>query len=200
MEARIKGETLTLAQKQAHLTLLFQAGADTTGTGLGSILRFITTNPKYLSRVQHEIDKAAEAGLLSDTIQYEETRTHLPFTVACIKEGHRLHPPITNIFPRVVPAGGCTIDGVFVPSGANVMSFSYVVQRDPELYGPDPESFRPERWLDDDDDGKVSKMESGIFAFGMGSRICLGKDLALLETYKFVPEVRDYFKQRISFQ
>lgn len=185
LEARLKGEPLTPTQIHAHATLLFQAGADTTGTGLGSILRFIATHPASLAKARAELDAAETAGLLSDPVQFEETRTHLPYTVACIKEGHRLQPPVTNTFPRVVPPGGRTIDGVFVPGGADVTSLAYVVQRDPELYGPDPGVFRPERWME----GAAAAMEAGSFVFGMGPRICLGKDLALMETYKVVPEV-----------
>lgn len=186
LEARLKDQPLTPVQKRAHSTLLFQAGADTTGTGLGSILRFIATRPASLARVRAELDAAGAAGLLSDPVQFEETRAHLPYTVACIREGHRLHPPVTNTFPRVVPPGGRAIGGVFVPGGADVMSLAYVVQRDPELYAPDPEVFRPERWLEGD---AAAAMEAGSFVFGMGPRICLGKDLALMETYKVVPEV-----------
>lgn len=201
--------------------LLFQAGADTTGTGLGSILRFVATHPAALARARAEIDAADRAGLLgngggaaarsSSPVQFDEARAHLPYTSACIREGHRLHPPVTNCFPRVVPplasaaaaaaagpgggggGAGRVVDGVPVPGGVDVMTVAYVVHRDPEMYGPDPEAFRPERWLfgEGDEEGRerVARMEAANFAFGMGPRICLGKELALMETYKVVAEV-----------
>jgi cytochrome P450 len=87
------GSPLTPSQRRAHVTLLIQAGADTTGTALGSILRFLVTDPAAFARARAEIDLAAENGLLSQPIQFEETRKHLPFFIACIKEGLRLNPP-----------------------------------------------------------------------------------------------------------
>jgi cytochrome P450 len=87
------GSPLTPSQRRAHVTLLIQAGADTTGTALGSILRFLVTDPAAFARARAEIDRAAENGLLSQPIQFEETRKNLPFFVACIKEGLRLNPP-----------------------------------------------------------------------------------------------------------
>lgn len=161
----------------------------------------MATHPAALARAQAELDAADGAGLLGRPVQFEEARAHLPYTSACIREGHRLHAPVANTFPRVVPpttsaaggADGRVVDGVHVPGGADVMSVAYVVHRDPELYGPDPEAFRPERWLvgegDEEARERVARMEAANFAFGMGPRICLGKELALLETYKVVAEV-----------
>lgn len=166
----------------------------------------MATHPAALARAQAEIDAADRAGLLGGggggggPVQFDEARAHLPYTSACIREGHRLQSPVANTFPRVVPpasapggAGGRVVDGVHVPAGADVMSVAYVVHRDPELYGPDPEAFRPERWLvgegDEEARERVARMEGANFAFGMGPRICLGKELALLETYKVVAEV-----------
>jgi cytochrome P450 len=175
-------------EKRAHVTLLIQAGADTTGTGLGSTLRFLAINPDKKEKALHEIQTADRAGKLSTPIKYEETREHLPYFSACIKEGIRLNPPATNLFGRVIPKEGKTIDGCFIPGGTEVTSNAYVVQRDPVLYAPDPDTFRPERWLESKE--KALEMDNMSFVFGMGPRICLGKDIALMELYKLLPEVR----------
>lgn len=174
-------------QKRAHVTLLIMAGADTTATAIGSTLRFLVTHPSTLSKSREEIERADRSGLLSSPILYEEARVHLPYTIACIKEGLRLHPPATNLFARLAPKEGKHIDGFFIPPGTEISSNAYIVQRDPELYAPDPEAFRPERWLVSA--AKAAEMEAGSFVFGMGPRVCLGKDIAIMELYKIVPEV-----------
>ncbi|KAF1845700.1 cytochrome P450 [Cucurbitaria berberidis CBS 394.84] len=181
------GSTLTPMQKRAHVTLLIQAGADTTGTALGSILRFIVTHPSSLARARAEIESADQASLLSFPIKYEETRQHLPFFVACIKEGLRLNPPATNLFARVVPQGGKVIDGHFIPGGTEITSHSYSVQRNNAFYGEDAEKFVPERWLINEK--RNFELEAAQFTFGVGPRVCLGKDIAMMEMYKLLPEI-----------
>jgi cytochrome P450 len=183
----MNGSPLSPVQKRAHATLLIQAGADTTGTGLGSTLRFLAMHPKEKEQALQEIQAADQAGLLSSPIKYEECREHLPYFSACIKEALRLNPPATNLFARIVGKDGKKIDGHFAPSGTEITSNAYVVQRDPEMYAPDPNAFRPERWLESKE--KALEMEAGSFVFGMGPRICLGKDIALMELYKLLPEV-----------
>lgn len=59
-----------------------------------------------------------------------------------------------------------------------------IVQRDPILYAPDPDSYRPERWIEGQSD-----YDSASFVFGIGPRVCLGNDMALMQIYKLVPEV-----------
>ncbi|KAG9206154.1 hypothetical protein G6514_004876 [Epicoccum nigrum] len=174
------GSPLTPSQKRAHITLLIQAGADTTATAMGCILRFLATNPHTLAEARGEIEAADRANLLSSPIQFEETRQHLPYFVGCIKEGLRLQPPGTNLYARVIPKEGKMIDGHFVPGGTEVTSYAYCVQRDRSLYGDDAEEFKPERWLAGEE--RTFELEAAQFTFGMGPRVCLGKDFAELVT------------------
>ena len=133
LDARINDEPLSPAQKRAHVTLLIQAGADTTGTALGSTLRFLAITPGCFTKALNEIHAAEKANLLSIPIKYEETRLHLPYIVGAVKEGLRLNPSAPSWFPRVVPPEGKIIEGFFVPGGVDVTSNATVVQRDPEL-------------------------------------------------------------------
>ncbi|TVY54176.1 Cytochrome P450 monooxygenase gsfF [Lachnellula cervina] len=192
LDARIKKKPLTPVQVRASVNLLLQAGADPTGTSIGSTLRFLSTHPSAQARVLKEVWGADQAGLLSTPVKMEETRAHLPYLVACIKETTRLEPPATNTFARVVGKEGKVIDGFEIPAGTDITSCAYVVQRDPVLYAPDPDSFRPERWLESIE--KSSEMEAGSFVFGMGPRGCIGKDVALMALYKLLPETLRRFE------
>jgi cytochrome P450 len=145
------------------------------------------TDPSTLARVRTELDAADSAGLLSTPIRYDETLQHLPFFVACIKEGLRLFPPAPNLFPRVTPKGGKVIDGHYVPGGMDVTSHAYIIQRDKGFYGQDAEEFKPDMWMQSEK--KNFELEAAQFTFGIGARMCLGKDVAKLEMYKLLPEV-----------
>ena len=154
---------------------------------MGCILRFLVTNPDALTKAHEEVVKADKANLLSTPIQFEETRQHLPYFMGCIKEGLRLQPPGTNLYARIAPKGGKVVDEQFIPGGTEITSYAYCVQRDQTLYGEDAEQFRPERWLESEK--RTFELEAAQFTFGMGPRVCLGKDVAVMEMYKLLPEV-----------
>ncbi|KAF2200129.1 cytochrome P450 [Delitschia confertaspora ATCC 74209] len=181
------GTGLDASQRRAHVTLLIQAGADTTATAMGSLLRFILLDNRVFARVRQEIDIAEKNGHLSSPIQYEETRQHLPYFVACVKECLRLNPPAPNLFVRVTPQGGKTIDSYFIPGGTEITSHAYSLHRDRNLYGEDAEEFNPVRWLESE--SKSWEFEAAQITFGMGPRGCLGKDIAIMELYKLLPEL-----------
>lgn len=56
------------------------------------------------------------------------------------------------------------------------MESSYLLHTDPSIY-PDPFTFRPERWIE------TPELKKYWFAFGRGSRNCLGMNLATSELY-----------------
>jgi cytochrome P450 len=184
-----RARPLTKVQRTAHMTRLIQAGVDPTGSGLGATLRLLLMHPDALARVRAELAAADAKGLLSPVVQYDETRAHLPFMCACIKESLRVNPPIPNIFPRLAPKGGIVIDGNLIPEGAEMTSQAYVVQRDADMFGADVDEFRPERWLLGSGEDHVARMDAAMYVFGMGARVCLGKEIALMEMHKLVPEI-----------
>lgn len=83
-----------------------------------------------------------------------------------------------------------------MPPAIEVTSNAYVVQRDPVLYAPDPETYRPERWLEGGDAG-AAEMEAAQFVFGVGPRVCLGREVAAMELWKLLPQVVRRFDMQL---
>jgi cytochrome P450 len=61
---------------------------------------------------------------------------------------------------------------------------------DPEIY-PDPEEFKPERFLNED--GSVQDDPTLSLAFGVGRRICPGRYLVDAEVFIFASSVLSVF-------
>ena len=98
------------------------------------------------------------------------------------------------------PASGHTICGEHIPGGAIVGVSAWVLHRNSDIFGHDVEIFRPERWLDGNIE-KVREMDRMLSHFGStGNYTCIGKNIALLEMYKFVPAVIRYFEVRSCTQ
>ncbi|MCJ1356967.1 MAG: hypothetical protein MMC33_006963 [Icmadophila ericetorum] len=185
LEARTdKGKPLDLACIKAEALLIMMAGADTTASAISSLFHNILTSPTVRAKITAEIDHASAAGKLSAIPQYDEVLKHCPYYVVCIHETLRLWPSAPGIFPRLVPKGGMTLDGKFVPEGIEVTCHAWAVNRDPGIYGPDVEEFVPERWLNHSDEDAARKFHKYNFTFGYGTRACLGKDLAYMELCK----------------
>lgn len=63
------------------------------------------------------------------------------------------------------------------------------MQHRKDVFGDDPEIFRPERYLDCSEKKKVEMERTVEMAFGTGRFQCSGKLIALAEIYKVVFEV-----------
>ena len=167
---------------KAELLLVLIAGADTTGTVFQGFLYYLIRDPTVYAKVMAEIDAVSRAGHLSATPQYHEVQQYCPYYIACIKECMRLHPPAPSMFPRIVSKGGMMLDGKLAPEGTEVTVHSWVVHRDARIYGQDVADFRPERWMENEE--RTAEYNKYNMAFGYGTRMCLGKDLALMELHK----------------
>lgn len=108
----------------------------------------------------------------------------------------RLHPVIPRngreaLKDTILPVGGGE-DGmspVFVPKGTQVTFNLYAMHRRTDIYGPDAEVFRPERWEDD-------KLRPGwaYLPFNGGPRICIGQQYALSEAAYVVVRMAQEFE------
>jgi cytochrome P450 len=161
------------------------AGADSTAMTLTAILFYLLKYPIVLAALEQEIQAFKGDGLLSPNPRWEEVK-NLPYLDAVIKETMRFFPVNASGLDRVVPHGGCSLAGAFLPAETVVGCFIDSVQRDVDVYGEDAGHFRPEMWLVTDK-GRLKKMNRASLSFGAGKRICVGRHIALMEMKKVIP-------------
>jgi cytochrome P450 len=126
------------------------AGADTTAISLRSMFYYLCKNPRCYLRVVDEIDAMDSAGELSETVTFAESN-QMKYLQACMKEAMRLHPAVGMLLERIVPEGGVTISGKYIPQGTIIGANPWVLARDQKVYGEDADAYRPERWLEADE-------------------------------------------------
>lgn len=202
----IQGEDLFL---EIFETLL--AGSDTTSAALRITLLYIMSHPRIYKKLQAEIDGAVRSGAapqIPGIIPDVEVRK-LPYLSAVVREGLRIHPPVTNLFSRVVPEGGDTVSvegkEYFLPGGALIGYSAWGMHRDNEIiYGKDTKVFRPERWFNDDetDPGETQRLarmrRTNDMIFGHGRWQCPGKAVALIEIHKTIFELLRNFELALT--
>jgi cytochrome P450 len=157
------GERLTDDELRDQLVTLLLAGHETTATALAWALYEIGRDPALLDRCR----AAADAG--DDD-----------FLEAVLKEAMRLHPVIPMVLRTLQrPA---RVAGVDLPAGATVGPSILLTHADPSLH-PEPERFRPERFLG------TNPAPNTWIPFGGGVRRCIGAGFSLMEGTAVLREV-----------
>lgn len=157
------GDVLTDQELRDQLVTLLLAGHETTASALAWTLHEIGRDPEQGRRAREAADNGDDAWL-----------------EALLKEAMRLHP----IIPMVVRTlmAPATIGGVDLPAGTTVGP-SILVAHSREDNHPDPEVFRPERFL-----GQNPPTNTWI-PFGGGVRRCIGAGFSLMEGVAVLREV-----------
>lgn len=137
------------------LTLLI-AGHETTATAISWTFERLLRHPNAVERLTDELERGVDD----------------PYLDAVMRETLRLRPvlPITaRKLTKPIELGKWTF-----PAGWTLMPCMYLMHRDPDVF-PDPEHFRPERFLQE------PLPSSRVWVpFGAGPRHCIGSGLSVM--------------------
>ncbi|GME57771.1 hypothetical protein GTA08_BOTSDO13424 [Neofusicoccum parvum] len=172
------------------------AGSDSTSVALSAVMWFLMKHPEVLAKLRAELDTAAAEGLISATefLSYQQAQK-LPYLQAVISEGLRVHSPPGVPLSREAPKGGAEIAGTFFPEGSVLGMNAWVMHANKDVFGDDAEEYRPERWLVSKEE--IGRMDRSILTWGLGSRTCIGKNIALMEISILIPELVRSFDFRL---
>ena len=164
------GGSLTDVQLRDEATTLFVAGHETTANALTWTWYALSGNPDAESTMHAELD-----AVLGGRGPTAADLARLPYTRAVLAESMRLYPPVWGMGRRALTSH--SLGGYDIPRGSLVVVSPFITQRDARFY-PDPESFRPERWLDE---RSADRPRFAYFPFGGGARQCIGEQFAWME-------------------
>ncbi|KAF3041317.1 hypothetical protein E8E12_005609 [Didymella heteroderae] len=158
-----------------NLMIFVFASSETIATALTSVFRELVQHPGCLQRLTTELRSTFHS---EDEINVAST-THLPYLNAVINEGLRLDPPVAiGAPPRVVPKGGDTVCGRYVPADTYVAYNQFASNRQTYNFHL-PNTFLPERFLVSH---KHSQDDMASFnPFSVGRHQCIGMKLAYAE-------------------
>ncbi|XP_041838200.1 cytochrome P450 4V2 [Melanotaenia boesemani] len=152
-------------------TFMFE-GHDTTASSMNWALHLLGSHPEVQRKVYQELQEVF--GTSSRPINTEDLKK-LKYLDYVIKEALRLFPSVP-FFARTL-CDDWHISSYKVPKGANVIIITYALHRDPR-YFPDPEEFRPERFLPENAAGRPPY---AYIPFSAGLRNCIGQRFAQME-------------------
>ncbi|RGP81044.1 hypothetical protein FLONG3_833 [Fusarium longipes] len=155
----------------AHILRKGSGGLDRIHLREQAKLLTVAGNPDKMAKLQNEIRSKFSS---QDEITGDSTG-NLEYLNAVIEESLRLFPPVPFGLPRVCTGG--MIDGNYVPAGTVVSVDSWATTHDERNFSR-PNEFLPERWIGE---GFGDRKEASR-PFSLGSRGCLGINLAYLET------------------
>jgi cytochrome P450 len=148
---------------------LFLAGHETTAIALTWTWWLLSENAEAEERLHAELDEVLAGGPPS-----AEHLPRLPYARAVLNEAIRLRPPAWAIGRTAIAPHRA--DGFELPAGSIVVVSPWLLHHDPRWW-PQPETFRPARWLAED----PGRPRHAYVPFGGGPRTCIGEPFARLE-------------------
>jgi cytochrome P450 len=162
------GSAMDENQLVDEILILFAAGHETTSNALTFTCELLARNPSAQAKILQEVQQVKTES--NDIMHWIKNAT---YTKLVIEESMRLYPPAyfidrVNIEEEVV-------NEIRLPKGSNLLFSIYEIHRHPNFW-KDPESFIPERFLDEN-----IKFSKNYFPFGAGPRMCIGNNFAMYE-------------------
>ena len=183
---------MTDQQLRDECLTIFLAGHETTANALTYTWFLLARDPEPAQRMQWEIDQ------LGGRLPTFDDLPQLKYTNAVFAEAMRLYPPAWGLGREAVEPH--TFGDAKVETGEIVLCSQWVMHRSAR-YWPQPEAFKPERWLEED----KSRPKFSYFPFGAGPRQCIGESFAWTEgvlvlatlAQRFALELRPEYRLRL---
>jgi cytochrome P450 len=136
----------------------------------------LLSRPDVRSKLEAELATVSASGKSPKWSTLEQ----LPYFSGVLQEGLRFSYGVASRLPRVAPDETLVYEGMFggkpvrytIPPGTAIGMSSVIMHGNKDIF-PNPDEFRPERWINEDGTRRKD-LDAYLLTFGKGSRICLG--------------------------
>ncbi|KAK4782886.1 hypothetical protein SAY86_007260 [Trapa natans] len=153
---------------------IYFAGHEATSVAASWCLMLLALHPEWQKRVREEVERVCKGG---GSILDAESLAELKTVTMVIQEALRLYPPAAFVSREALE--DTKVGNITVPKGVCIWTLIPTLHRDPEIWGPDADKFKPERFADGVT--KACKHPQAYVPFGLGPRLCLGRNFALVQ-------------------
>jgi cytochrome P450 len=165
------GERMSDRQLHEEAIGMLQQGHDTIAETLAWTWYLLSLHPEIERKLHDEVSR-----VLGDRVPVVADLEQLEYATLVVHEALRLYPPVW-IIPRDAIEDD-EIGGYRVPAKSTVLLCPYLIQRHPGFW-ENPEAFDPDRFRPEVSKGRP---RYAYFPFGGGPRLCMGVDMAIMET------------------
>jgi cytochrome P450 len=180
------GQGLNDEQITAESITFLSAGSETTSYSLTWIIYLLLKHPNALQKVLEEIEQVSPLSN-GEWINHETAKEKMPYLGAVINETLRIYPLVGGGTTRVLDRD-MTFGSHVLEKGTIISLFIYGLHHHPQVW-PDPESFKPERFLNLTQEGMKNRFEP----FSVGMRNCVGRELAKMEMRLFLANLLKFY-------
>ena len=179
----VSGTSFSAEELVDQVCFLFLAGHETSASALSSACWLLALDPSSQQRFWAEVDGVAKEGGLAP-----ERLRKLDYGAAVFQETLRLYPPV-SFFIRERQGAETTLQESRCPVGSLLTLSPWVIHRH-EDHWPEPNQFRPERFLLDCSTPEERRLSREAWLpYGLGPRKCPGAAFAQQEALLVLAEL-----------
>lgn len=169
------------------------AGFETSSSVLHHIIFELALHEDVQERLSEDLQNSLKrfGGDTSSAEYFDTVMNGVPYLEAVVKEGLRKYPPLTRVERRCAVDGYKLGDtGITLEKDQHIEVPLWAVHHCEEYY-PEPEAFKPERFLPEN---KHLLVQHAYMPFGMGPKNCLGTRFAYQEIKLCLAQVVSRFR------
>lgn len=181
------GEPMSMEQIRDECMTIFLAGHESSANVLSWAFYEIARNAEVQERMQAEID----ATVSSSVPTYADLRS-FEYLYQVMNETMRLYPPIWHLGRQNLVED--EIGGYIIPPKTHIRICPFLLHRHPDFWDA-PNDFQPDRF---NKENSKKQTPFSFIPFGMGPRLCIGRNFALMEMALILAMVLQRFRVHLA--